>query len=1506
MSFTQDEGVIATLEAQDSRAVWGEVLSENQLLQFSEVGSISDTGTCPGVARSVAPSYLAGMDSSGVLYQTAWNPESPYSWTIGSANSSRKRLTTQYLTSLHGDWDGYRYYSAWFTWGGNPQVYVTSGVGGPSTAYGPQIPVTMVNSASKVVRVDSVCHTPLGIVVAIGYYNFGAVLATQRYWLVTSNSAQALNTFVQSALTDTYSTWYGVNPEWSSVYALDDGRSIEVIAYDGHRPWQFRVTNGIESQLEMVYPIDDTLYSDDSLPEPTCRPNGIWKMNGLYYLCNTVTRPFTDGTQVEFEMYQTSEDLKNWSIGEYSSFVCASAINGSLCNDGTYAYWLGSGVLYKAPLRVIDGVGIPTDVSGKIIDVTIDRAESSSDSASVDAFNYQLVNNLSVGNLLTISAGYYSGDSRYGVTLGRFAVDEQPDPITPAGRNTSSVSAIDVGSWKLKQWAAQTDIDRWSRTVIQSTLGDMSEILVQTAQRDVQFGTATAFSSVALNDPFVATTSTQDGRDGLSKMTMRFTNEDSCSLTSAAMLFGADTNGNENAVLIPLANKWSGHIQALPKVMTVNAGNLSRDPHATAMWETINADTIASLFHVPNATAGSEEYYYYPSSATATSPNVDYQYTTRVSGRRVQLYRKIVDHTLNMADNAWTMPVMEYRFNETARQKFATDTYWGYGCGTDVPASAEWFRQAYYGDMELQLTDAADSANTYSSYTVMLNGDVSHNDAYGSDYQFLVGTDGTMSRIAGSTFSDETPISFFHAGMKLFIPPWGVKTVQSVNSSGKTVKFSDLSLSHSGYYNVYALGPTDTWGTADSGYSKTTTDDGYTIYTDTGASYTDVVVAGTGYFVTDDQTAGSIRRVETNGVDHTLKSGNETSGAGWDETSPVKYGADSWRLILHHGRFFVGKPSDFGLPSRGYFIVDDEVIRYYTSVAYKRGDYGAHLAANAIYWCEVPTFYSTINGAAASATSFTNWGSNPGNGFGDIEGALGGTLGTTNYAKDMLVELSARSSSTDITPDDSSTSYHVDHVASRTLYLDQEYPYAVDQPYPNTQSGHEDSTDGAVAIVSGRGQLGTSKLTHDSDAIVCYYPTAYPSTDPLKYLIRIFKYDVYAGLFNSAQDDLNYLCSLAGTRGVGFRTRGYYTGALSSTVTMADQNGDNLSLSDFVLDINTHLYASTSEAPLRIAFRNGYLLDIDMLIDAALCASGRVGTIRLSLQNTASGINGTTKYLDRVPVMVADADISGTYSKGTHIEDTSRKCNIRLIVHDNQVAIEADGCNVWTFNLDDYDYTDSSGTTVSNKLTSPGPISIACGEAPTVTATISELCDEIENHVIDMGQTGTDALSWITEDRHIFSRTTPEGGLYFARWFTRDSKGTIDSQIYADEKDYTQTEPIGHICASGAEFGEYIDEAWMQQYGYRFGLSQNRLLSTVQDSKDEAKLLVTLSKQYARQSKTTRGTRLLIHPGDSFTCTYGTPGGDTVYQPPQDYIATSQHIEISENALAEECDAREA
>jgi hypothetical protein len=98
----------------------------------------------------------------------------------------------------------------------------------------------------------------------------------------------------------------------------------------------------------------------------------------------------------------------------------------------------------------------------------------------------------------------------------------------------------------------------------------------------------------------------------------------------------------------------------------------------------------------------------------------------------------------------------------------------------------------------------------------------------------------------------------------------------------------------------------------------------------------------------------------------------------------------------------------------------------------------------------------------------------------------------------------------------------------------------------------------------------------------------------------------------------------------------------------------------------------------------------------------------------------------------------------------------------------------------------------------------------------------------------------------------------------------------------------------------------MQAYGYRFGMSSNRLLTTVQDSKDEASLLVKLSKQYSQQSRFLMGARLRLQVGDTFTGTYGSAGNDTVYQPSTSYIVTAVSLSISENALTGQYQLRSA
>lgn len=1494
MNTFNDNALVASISQLDSRGVWSSVDVQEQLWRFQLVGTLSVSGINTAlpidvVATGTNAGFVAARDTSGVAWIAPVTFSTSASLSLASSNTNRRQVSAN-PTSLRGSFDATgHYYTAQWTWGGTPTIYKGTLSGGSYTqeAWGNGAPIGVLEaSATFMRRVDAVCYTPIGMIVAVGSYNYAAHIATQAYYLLTEAGAVIrLEQQLQQASTDAYSAWHNSSVWGAFTQATNNERDMSVVSFDGRRAWQFRCTFGMASEREQVVQIDDDAYADDVLPAPTFQPTSLTKVGSLYYLSAAFKRPMSDNSFVWLETYLTSSDMQHWSVGEYSSFVTKSQVLGSMVSDGTYAFHAGHGTLYRAPLRPLDGAGEPTDLSVYATSAEVSFGESIAADGSVDFLHYADIAAVKPGAILRVSAGYMDGVSHapQGGVLGTFAVDAKPSIITEQGRSGMAAPLLDLASWRLKQWSSPIDVDRWSRNVTE--VNDFSKagaLLIRSAQRDVAFA-ASGFSSVALNDPFVAQAALRDERDGLQQALVRFTNPDQYSLTSFGMMFGGDASGNFNAAMIPLPNAWGEHTQSQVKVLRAQRSDFDYDRRLTGLWESVLDSALMQGL-------SQDSTYYYPTAASAFSRDVDYEFSVRESGRRVQIYAR--EHKTGydeMAFYANSVLIAETRFTAYDRQHFTQRPYRGFVCGTDVWASRNAFQQAAYGDMDLVVT----GAGNYSDFAVNMGPCQRHSD---SPKHFVNGT-----------------FSWMQPGMHIKIGG-EFHTVDHVDGTGLYVVDDSV---HPPFEErvIWRNSVSEVWGYASSDYTKTDIE-GTAVYTDPGASLTNTAVAGEAFFMTDDSTAGSLRRVVSDGVHHYVYSGSTTeTHEAWDSTAV----AANWRMVFHHGRFFVGKAEDFGLDPTAYFLVDDEKIRYVNRMALKRGDYNQNLESNQVWWCAMPVLYAPLAGTTGPSTNLRNWrhtsDAQPGDDLGTLEAWFGGTPNVTNYGRGMLAEIKSRTSHANVNIDSAelapvyrvaSSTYIASPDVNNTSYvtLDTQYPHAISGP---------GDTGGALIVLSGRAQLGSSKGLHASDAPVVRYPL--PMTDPaplepLQDLIRVKRYGCYTGRYYSLEEALRYTCALSGVRDVQFRSRATWAGTLDTNIVTLTSTD----LSDFVLDLDAHLYAHTDnglagEGRLRISFRSSYSLDVQVWRDPALIASGRHGALRLLLQCPASAMDiaGEAKWLDIIVVPIADVDLSGLTSGGTHTEDPSVKHRFRLVVRKHLISFEFEGVPVWTFNLKNRDYVNASGVSVSNYFQTAGPVTIqyvAGGEA-AASARIMELGQEVESHVVDMGSTGLSALSDLLGDRHVVSRATQGGGIEFSHFLTRDLAQTVTANSEQLERLDSPLEPVGHLNVSGAEFGEYADEAWMQANGYRFGSASNRLLDTVQDSVEEARLLQRQSKEYATQHTLRAAGFLIPQPGDVLSVAFGSSGTSLPYMLAHEFVVGQITLALTPEAIQGEYQLRE-
>ena len=1449
---------LTALEDTNGAIPWIDVSSERELLNFTQAAAMGsstmDTDVSGSCAANGSSGFIVGREGAS-LYGSSINYASPTYLRVGSANGGRIFLHS--LGAMKGSFDySGNYWTATWSWNGQPQLKYGGVSGWSPTNFAATIPVTMLNGATFVRRVDAVLWTPLGIVVVVGSYDFTFHLATQNFWLVKPSGNQyKLDTIIQWKFDEVYSNWYSANRKATFAAAAADSTRIIVVSNDAQRSLRFHIRGFVESQLEPVIPIDPDASNHSFFV------TNIAQLGTNFLMSGRMTRPMTDNVPSIIECFLTSEDLLNWSIGEFSSFITDEDRYAGIATlyttfNPTYIWAWGNGALYQAEIRTQDGGSAATNIDDDVIGVAIEQCSNVADQLTVNLLAYDDIPEVDPGRIINVSAGLTSDAGvQYGGQIGKYVVIEKSTPISVAGRGSFSVTGMDLGSWRLLNWAANTDIDRWSVAVSDDTLDLPSKVLIKTAQREVTFVSGAGLKSVALNNPFVGYNSTRDGRDGIAKATVRFTGNDQYSLSTFGFIYGG---GDEafNAIAIPRDNTWTGHQQRYAKALTSNlapkdnengTGGWTLENHMVGLWESVQSDPH------PNAIYSGSAVQY--SSNTTFTQNKDYQYTLRLQASKVQLYaREKTGLAATMVANSMNTLVYEWKANEFFKMRQDARSAWGFMVGTDVYADKTAFMQSEYGDMDIGLSKAANYADT-GQYT----------SAY--PYTGQKQADAASIRVMASTAGLTVGL-----WIRVLIPSWNnqIHVITSVNSDWIGISPGIAAgIPNGTSATIYLMGTGDYYGYADSGYSTFTDLDGITRIQDLGATVVNRKVYGRAGFISKDNSTFSPRFIETDGTRHNLRTGSPGTGTGWDATNPLASGAfgysgsspEGWDMVFHHGRFFDKSATTYGLPSglsdKRYFIVDDEIIRYEdTTIKTRNGD---------VVECCIPTYYCALDSARENTYTLTQWHSGinyPGDAFNTIA-RLGG----------LLVEITRRSG--DVL-DDTEQYY-----ATGTSTAGPPSTMTLNKPYPHALRALE-----AVSVVSGRGQLGTTKTIHDADAPVVYYPIDPSATEPMSELIRVKKFALRAGLYSSVEDDLKYTCALAGVRGVQFRSNGTYSGVLSTS-----QQTLNSDIQDFVLDMEAHLYTATDNR-LRIRFRGNYLLDIRGYTDTTLRSAGRNGVVRIQLAAPNASITqgaADQKWIEQYDIHVSPNALMGSVTGDTYTEDATIKSKIRVVVKANDLYVEMDGQQLVAIDLKDYDYDSGSCYyNTSGSLT----IQYTSSQAQSMTARVLELGDEVENHIIDMGMQGSEAVAFVRDERHILNRTTPSGSLEFSRFLARDDEGTLTANLKTAQPTLSPLDPIGHVLVSGAEFGEYVDASWVQANGYRFGMGQNRLLNTVSDSKREARTLIRAGKEDSKRDTITGIARIALQPEGKIARAI-TNSGDSPSLPLETFVLSRISLEIS-------------
>jgi hypothetical protein len=1375
--------------------------------------------------------------------------------------------------------------------------------------FGPLFGPASQEDSTRVRRVEAVCPTENGVIACVGTHDFALALTTLQFWWVdNAGNAYQLNTLIQMPLTTTFSdwgsVWYGGAKYCASVSAtyVASRQAIVVVCNDQvrGRAVTFSVQSGVESQLRPVVEIDP----DAELLSLT--PHSLTQINGLVYL----TARFVRSTRVGSTTTQTmaadvaliSTDGQYWSFGERTWYLNDTAMAGALVIAGaadspTTIYYAGDSKALSSPVTEIQNPGSNTSyvVTDSIESWTVNRVSRGSDDISLSLYDDMAAGGVSVHDANTHLVEGAALQLRTGMRgviedLGWFTVDRLAGGVTPTGRTSLAVSGVDLGSGKMIDHKAVIDTDMRGRVRFKTKLQKPEDIEIQTPVYGPDNRQRVRTTDVGLvyedvNQPFIAWAGeASDSGDVFMEATVKFTGTNAYALSSFGFIFGATEDGEGNVFLVPKTNGWTGHTKTAAamrglKLNAVQSDNPDADEtgfnfgeRTNALWEHLLTTAIRTeAIGVSITTNG---------AFSGVAANVEYDLVLRVSGRRAQLFGKTRNYTVaQAANNAGYTLLAETIFGEGRKRSQPGHDLVGITMSTDVASSVDWFRQGTQGGQNTGLTDALNYENP--------------NRFLASGVRSVV--DGHINISPGCVrpgmyiYVTSPQLFGFHRRRVTTIDTYiHIDTPLPLGNDGS----NNYSLS------IFSVDVGDEWGEAYSGSKRETETGGKPIKIDPRAKKTPVQLGGRGVFISEDNSAASVRLIYSDGVTAKLMSGSALDGGtwvGWDATNPLPsgvYGASgsnpsAWRCVIEGGLIFKGDPATYGLPdgvaTAMHFMVGDERFRAMKMSVVKRGILPCDTQQyNIATIC--PAYYAPTADTAAGLQSIRNWRSGA--------NQPGDDLGLIPLVQGMQLKILSRDTPTDDTGEE--IRYYVNGQEYITSPTDSSTSFVtIDKPYPNTISGIVIDSgivkrQGDLCAITGRGMFGDAEHRMSADDVVCFWPGDNITGDINKIVVSHLAR--YTGNYLSVEDAVRRLCALSGMRAAEFRN--YHTDPKTDTSITLTTSDSAIPLkanaANFVLDGRVHIPGSntnsgglTSERRLNIAFRNYYRLTIQQAASATDIAAGRAGMIRVGLSTISTDISapssGDYRWLAlSAPFQLSDYSIAGAVSGSapnyTITEDVARLVDLRVAVSDNLVTVEINGQHVWTFDLDRY----TDGTT-SYRRDTTGQILISySGTVPSYTSTwrVLELGDEITTRYTNQeGSSAAQAVSSILDGLHVWWVATPGGGTRFSRGWTRDTVGAVTDLILEETKRRENTAQAGHYKVSGdGVAGETLNLAHIRARGYQYVASNGTKSATPEGAALDAQLLSREAAEYSKPRSFSGGGLMEMDPEDQFTYSYSAPG----------------------------------
>ena len=1406
--------------------------------------------------------------------------------------------------------------------------------------FGPQVPFTYLYASGNVDKelnhlnsIKAVVPVSSGAIVLVADHNEGQKKIFCSFYYVTSQAYTKLKT----GFTGDISTSPTVNSDammYSQVCAYEEDGIIYVFfnTNENERTAYFTINNGIESEVELVIPID----KEDSSQNFYC--NSITKINNLYLMTGRLSFKNSDETITGFDTYLTSENLRDWSIGETNSFIALSESRGKIVYTNNYLYYLGNlfwaRAIPNAEIAPSANTLFSEDISSRVAKWSLDQNLDEADSFSFSLNNQDLYFNSgspSTAGLVYLNSGQDNNLS----TIGIYSIDTRSQGYSVNGIQLKELQARDIGIKKLNDW--QSPIDMWLGGAYQfrsdMTVNDGLIIKSEDVDKVGTFTTGDGFKFTGLNVPYMMLFDAPYSESSIIKTSVYMTDfEDAYHRSLVGFMLGAhdDSDGNFNSLVFILTRERGG---STPFTYTPTLRKLNLTPIDTKEPDKIDTGLKYEQFISTLWREAADE------KAITTSTSATYEHVSsfmvpkatktdlmvRLNGREIEFYSKLrVRSAAGWAQGAeWALRTVT-TVPDTENLYPQKNSYAGIVVSTDVAASKNWFAQGKYGDMVVQLSSAVEY-NDWGRVFVDTG-----NRAGGAEPNYTIqGLDtatvahlraGMKIRIHGVSwftgFYEVTVVEVYSTGIRidLLLPPIYYQTqTGSTFAPDSEIDYRTPSEYPGGippavagtwnpvysYQTIYdyeiqiaLLSSGDYFGEVSS-QSRATPVNNSSSYlnVETGATKKANLLEGRGVLVTSDSTAMSIRHFDSDGVIHRLKSGatgTDGSYTGFDATSPI-INTNRWKFIMYHGKFFDGNPTTLGCSTNGYVIVEDEIIRYIQYTSLKRGMYPTDTPEyNIATIC--PAAYAPVESASLGADHIYNWkswgGSQPGDRFNEIESKFGiSPVG-------MLVEVLSKNTNGNNSGDGDSSYYVKSIIApsgsvtagielSKALKTRLTGPITnIDNPndaYWSVTANKNQAPEGDMVVVSGRAQFDTKKQTHSETTAVRYYPCNSSGESPY---IQLNSTEYYHGSSVTTEDIIKKIAAMAGVRNVKARTsfddasattpKTYTLTSTPVSLPLQEEMEDFTLEGDFYIPGNSITSGAVSgRNELRIYFRNKYYIAIEQYVTVDDYQAGYLGTLYIRLATTDASINayGSERTVESIKIR-NQYSLSGTYSilsgssSSTLTPVLTTKTKIKLSVNKKFISIEINNKKAISFCIDEY--TLDGGATLA--FYGAGPISLSyksniSGNSNSVT--VYGAGDPISGYALRKDSTAKSAISEILENRHIFLRSTEDGGIEFGQFWNRDYFGNLHTFIVSDDEQYSTEQIVGHITYKSDKIvSNWINESWVIENGYRYLSGSGSSVENSYYALREAKLMLRKQQEESLTRDINALPRLALQPED--------------------------------------------